>query len=199
MAPSPRVTKLLQRLDPSDPASEEELFAVVYTELREMASSQLRRERTGHTLQSTDLVHEGYMKLQVDLRSVDWEWNSRRQFFHMAARAMRQVLIDHARRRGRNKRGGGAAHVPLHEVDPSDATALYPEESDAEAELRLAEALDVYAALGPAEGEARDMFQLHYYLGLSTETIGESYEVSARTVRRRLNRVKAFLDDYLSR
>ncbi len=119
------VTRILRALDLSDRSQAEELLALVYDELRAVAARQLRRERPDHTLQPTALVHEAYLRL-VDAPDIGWE--GRAHFFGCAARAMRQILVDHARRRGAHKRGGGWERVTLREAvddaDPFDAEIL---------------------------------------------------------------------------
>ncbi len=125
--PREKITEILRRIDPSTPQLEE-LFAVVYDELRVLAEGQLRRERPGHTLQTTALVHEAFLKL-ADTESLDLQ--SRAHFFGIAARAMRQVLVDYARRRQAAKRGGELERVTLNtevvggEDRPADVLDLH--------------------------------------------------------------------------
>lgn len=194
-----RVTRLLRALDPDDPQSTNRLFEAVYEDLKGFARGFLRRERPGHTMASTDLVSEGYLKIQNDLKSVDWEWNSRRQFYKMAARAMRQILVDYAKRRTRQKRGGGAAHVSLDDGPPdallAEATRLYPEAGEATEQLRLDEALKAFKAVSP---EAHEMVEVSYYFGLTHETIAKCFGKSTKTVQRRLDMAEAWLGDYLA-
>jgi RNA polymerase sigma factor (TIGR02999 family) len=105
-----RVTQILQNLNAADPRGRDELVAVVYDDLRALAQAQLRRERAGHTLQPTALVNEAYLRL-FDASANSWE--SRAHFFGVAARAMRQVLVDYARKRDAAKRGGEMERVTL--------------------------------------------------------------------------------------
>src|ERR1700722_7702849 len=136
------VTALLSELSKGKPEAADRLIPVVYGELRRLASSYMRREREGHTLQATALVHEAYMKL-VEQRSVNWQ--SRAHFFGVAAQIMRRLLVDHARGRLRDKRGGGQQFVPLDE-----ALVFSPEQSSDLVELDGA--LDRLAARDPRAG-----------------------------------------------
>jgi len=118
----PDVTGLLRDVSQGRKEALDRLIPVVYQELRRIAHGQLRRERPGHTLSTTAVVHEAYLKL-VDLRQVQWQ--DRTHFFAVAARVMRRVLIDYARGRQREKRGGDAVRIPL--VEGLDATVEHPE------------------------------------------------------------------------
>src|SRR5690348_4271977 len=114
MSADKRVTELLLAVHGGDRAALDHLMPLIYDELRSIARRKLRSERAGHTLTPTSLVHETYLKL-VPLDQVPWQ--SRAHFFAVAAQAMRQVLVNHALRRKRVKRGGGAAHVRLDEAE----------------------------------------------------------------------------------
>ena len=162
-----------------------ELMPLVYEELRRQASRHLRKERAGHTLQTTALIHEAYLKL-VDQRNVRWQ--NRSHFFAIASQAMRRILVDHARERNREKRGGAAENLPLEEAmfavskeKPVDLVALD------EALTRLAE-LD--------RRQAR-IVELKYFGGLGNEETAEVLGVSNATVRRDWNFAKAWLHQQL--
>jgi len=147
------------------------LVPVVYDELRRIAHGQLRREDAGHTLNTTALVHEAYLKL-VDLRAVQWQ--DRMHFFAVAARVMRQVLIDYARGRKRGKRGGDAVRIPLaHDLD---AAVEQPELL-----LELDEALTRLEALN--ERQCR-VVECRTFAGLSVEETAQALGVSPATVKR---------------
>jgi RNA polymerase sigma factor (TIGR02999 family) len=154
----------------SPPAALDRIVPAVYDELRAIAHRQLRAERDGHTLGTTALVHEAYLRL-VDQRRADWQ--DRSHFFAVAARVMRRVLVDHARRRGAAKRGGPHHAVTL---DRQDAAI------DDRAELIVAmdEALDRLAVLD--ERQAR-VVEFRFFAGFTEEETADLLGVSARTVR----------------
>lgn len=163
------VTRLLRAYDPERPESAAELFAAVYGELRRLARALLRRERPGHTLQPTELVHDAFLRL-VDasaVRDVD-----RTRFFGVAARAMRQVLVDHARRRRAGKRGGAWLRVTLDE-------GLGAPAADLDELLALDEALEALAA---RDARAARVVELRVFAGLTVEEIAAALDVSKRTV-----------------
>jgi len=155
-----------------------ELTPLVYRELRQLAASYLRRERPGHTLQPTALVHEAYLRL-VDQTSPNLE--NRSHFYGVAARLMRQILVNHARRKHAAKRGG--IKVPLEESMGSkpDVTPDL---------LELDTALEALEKIDPRKSQA---VELRYFGGLSEEEIARSLNVSAITVRRDLKMAKAWL------
>ena len=163
-----RVTQILRLLDLSDPRQAEDLLAIVYEELRLLARRQLRSERVGHTLQPTALVHEAYLRL-VEARDLTWE--SRAHFFGTAARAMRQILVDHARRRNAAKRGGGAERVTLRS-DVGD-----PEDELAADVIDLHEALERLASNDP---DLARLVELRFFAGLTLDETAETLGVSRR-------------------
>jgi RNA polymerase sigma factor (TIGR02999 family) len=163
-----RVTRLLRVLDLSDPKHAEELLAIVYDELRELARRQLRGEPPGHPLQPTELVHEAYLRL-VDARDMAWE--SRAHFFGTAARAMRQILVDHARRRNAVKRGGGLERVTL------DSGIAAAEDSVTADVLDLNDALE---KLSSHDVELARLVELRFFAGLTLEETAEALGVSRR-------------------
>jgi len=164
-----QLTHMLKRLDLADPAQSEAILAFVYDELRTLASQQMRHEREGHTLQPTALVHEAYLRL-IDGDSVDW--NSRAHFFGIAARAMRQILTDHARRKQASKRGGDWQRVTL------GPDLLADEESLCEV-LELNEALEKLTKKDEMLGR---MVELRFFGGLTLDETAEVLGVSRRKV-----------------
>ena len=176
------VTQLLQAWGAGDARACEELAVLVYDELRRQARRYLRREGEGHTLQATALVHEAWLRLD-DQANVSWE--SRTQFFAVAAQMMRRILVDHARERRALKRGGGAVHVTLGGVDREDGAPngnVVGERSlDAIDLLALDDALARLAALDP--GKAR-LVELRYFAGLSIPEAATALGVSQATLGR---------------
>ena len=164
-----RVTQILKGLDLSDPQQGQELLAVVYDELRQLARGKLRHERADHTLQPTALVHEAYLRL-VDGRAVRWE--SRRHFFGTAARAMRQVLVDHARRRSAGKRGGDQEKVTL-------TTGLGEEVPGVADVIDLHDALEKLAANDP---DLARLVELRFFAGLTLDEAADTLGISRRKV-----------------
>jgi RNA polymerase sigma factor (TIGR02999 family) len=159
---------------------------LIYDELRRQASRYLRKERSNHTLQTTALINEAYLKL-IDQREV--EWQNRNHFFAIAAQAMRRILVDYARERKRDKRGGAAENLPLEEA----AFAVSPEKSvDL---VALDEALNRLAKLD--ERQAR-VVELRYFSGLSIDETAEILGVSNVTVRRDWDFAKAWLHSQLT-
>lgn len=179
------ITRLLIEWSDGNRAALDELYPLVYGELRRLARRHMRRERAGHTLQTTALVHEAYLRL-VDQRGVRWQ--NRAHFFALAARVIRRVLIDHARRNHYAKRGGGARRVALEEAaELSTAKAAEL--------LALDEALDALVALDPRRAE---VVELRYFGGLSNEEIGEVLQVHPNTVVRDWKMARAWLYKELS-
>ena len=156
------------------------LFVSVYEELRRLGHNVLRGERTGHTLATTGLVNEAYFKL-VDQSRV--EWRDRGHFFGVAARAMRQILVDYARRRGAAKRGGGVRVIALEE-------GQVPAEERADALLAVDEALARLAEHDPALAR---VVECRFFAGLTEEETAEAMGTSPRTVQRQWRRAKAWL------
>lgn len=180
MPPAGPVTRLLARLPGGGREVLDELFPIVYGELERVAHRQLRGERTDLTLNTTALVHETYLKL-VGLDRI--EWQNRAHFFAVAARAMRRVLIDHAVRRGAEKRGGGLQRLSL------DETMLLTEER-AEELLALDEALRRLEKL--SERHVR-IVECRFFAGMSIEETAEVLGVSTATVKREWALARAWL------
>lgn len=186
------VTEIVARLTAgggADRASAEELLPHVYDELRQMARRYLSRERPGHTLQPTALVHEAYIKL-VDQSKVDWQ--GRTHFFAVGAKVMRHLLIDHARGKGRAKRGGGWRQVTL----AGGVTPFGEQEFDAADLLALNECLDRLAELDPRQAR---VVELRFFGGLTVPEAALVLDVSPRTVEGDWAHARAWLKRELSR
>jgi RNA polymerase sigma factor (TIGR02999 family) len=156
------------------------LVPLIYGELREIAARQLRRERDGHTLQPTALVHEAYVRL-IDQRRVDW--HGRAHFFGVAARVMRRVLVDHARRHAAHKRGGGITAVAIEEVLETVAAPDIPV-------LALDQAL---ARLEQLDSALSQIVEMRAFGGLTIEETAHVLNVSPSTVKREWRAAKAWL------
>ncbi len=180
VAVSESVTALLVDLSNGDRAAMERLAPLVYEELRRIARRHFRREPTDHTLQSTALVHEAYMRL-VDQTGV--QWRNRAHFFGVAAEMMRRILVDHARHRKAIKRGAGAVKLSL-----DDAIGI-GERRDLEL-VALDEALTALAALDPQQCR---VVELRFFAGLSIEETAEVLGISPATVKRDWVTAKAWL------
>ena len=174
------ITGLLRAWGRGDREAGERLIPLVYDELRRQAARHLRRERREHTLRPTALVHEAYLRLAGQREAV---WQSRAQFFGVAAQVMRRILVDHARRHGAAKRAGSWRRVTL-------AEAVAPAEPRDLEILALEEALSELTALDP--GKAR-LVELRYFGGLSLEETAEVLQVSESTVTREWRMAKAWL------
>ena len=178
------LTQLLAEVSDGKDQAVEQLLPLVYRELRQQAARHLRRERAGHTLQPTALVHEAYLKL-MDQRDVRWQ--NRSHFFGIAAQAMRRILIDHARSRGRNQRGGAAAKVELEEGHAIQE----PKSVDV---LALDQAL---TRLQQLDARQARIVELRYFGGLSVEETAEVVQISPATVKRDWTMAKAWLANQL--
>jgi RNA polymerase sigma factor (TIGR02999 family) len=174
------VTGLLVRWGNGDQAALEELTPLVYDELRRLARAYLRHERQGHTLESTALVHEAYMRL-VDQREVQWQ--SRNQFFGIAASLIRRILVDHARARLAAKRGGSSVKLSL------DEAMAATEKKD----LDLISLNDALKALSETDSQQARIVELRYFAGLTIEETAEVIGISPATVKRDWLVAKAFL------
>ncbi len=179
-SPPENVTRLLQAWSGGDREALDRLFPTLYEELRRQAARHLRAERAGHTLQTTALVHEAYLRL-VDQREVRCQ--NRAHFFGIAAQAMRRILVDHARSRHAAKRGGSAIQVPLEEAHAvADASGVDL--------LDLDEALTRLAALDPQQAR---IVELRYFSGMSIEETAEVLGISPATVKRDWSMARAWL------
>jgi RNA polymerase sigma-70 factor, ECF subfamily len=160
--------------------SPDELFALVYDELRQVARSYMRRERADHTLQATALVNEAYLRL---FDGQPFQWENRKHLFCTISRSMRRILMDHARRRGAERHGGGLQRITLNEQGPGIFGDL-PEF------LALGEALDKLAKLNPRHAQ---VVVLHSFAGLTEEEAAEVLDVSVKTVKNDWRVAKAWL------
>lgn len=176
-------TELLAAWSEGDPSAGDRLVAVLYDELRRLAGRAMRKERPDHTLQPTALVNEAYLRLV----RAEVSYRDRTHFYAIAARVMRQVLVDHARRKGRQKRGGDVARVTLEE----GFVAGDGPEPDL---LALDEALEELASHQPRKARVIELF---YFGGLTAEEVAEVVEVSVATVNRDLRMARAWLYDAL--
>jgi RNA polymerase sigma factor (TIGR02999 family) len=181
------ITQLLIGLKDGDrAAAAAKLMPLVYDEFRALAARHLRHERADHTLQPTALVHEAYLRL-IDQTRVDWQ--GRTHFFAVGAQAIRRILVDHARQKKRQKRGGGAGRVALDE-----SVALAPQR--AEEILALDEALE---KLGKLDHRQAQVVEMRFFAGMNVEEVAEVLGVSKRTVEGDWTMARAWLMRELSR
>jgi len=183
--PSEQITRLLVQWSAGKKTALDQLLPLVYDDLKRLAGAQLRREKTGHTLQSTALVHEAYLRL-VDQRQATWQ--NRVQFFSIASQIIRRILVDHARRRGAEKRGGDAVRVTIDE-------SIAAEQSEFDL-LALEDALEKLATMD--ERQSR-IVELRFFGGLSIEETGEVLGLSEATVKRDWSMARAWLFRELGR
>jgi RNA polymerase sigma factor (TIGR02999 family) len=180
------VTMLLQSWRQGDPSALDRVAEIVDRELRRLAGAYIRRERPGHTLQPTALVNEAFLRLIGQANKVDWE--SRSHFIAIAARHMRQILVDHARRHRAGKRGDGATLISLDDASASTA----PPSTDL---LALDEALERLAAVDPRKARA---MELKYFGGLQMAEIAVVLNLSIKTVEKDVRLAGAWLRAALS-
>ncbi len=178
------VTRLLRNWSYGDENAANELFPIVYDELRRLARRYMRDERPGHTLQTTALIHEAYLRL-VDQRSTQWQ--NRAQFFAVAAQMMRRILVDYARRRAYQKRGGACSNLPLEE------NAVVAPERGHEI-VALDSALERLAGIDARKAR---VVELRYFGGLEVQEIADVLGISAVTVTRDWKMAKAWLHQEL--
>lgn len=176
---SQRISQLLEEWSPDNAPAREEFAALVYEELRHLARRYMRRERPDHTLQTTALVHEAYLRL-VDQRIA---WQSRSQFLGVAATMMRRILVDHAKAHSASKRGADRPKVSLDE-------ALHVSEQPAVHLLAVNDALTKFESVDP---ENARIVELRFFGGLSNEEIGQMVDLSPATVQRRWAAARAWL------
>jgi RNA polymerase sigma factor (TIGR02999 family) len=175
------VTQILSDIEQGDPHAAEQLFPLVYEELRKLAAAKLAGEKAGHTLQATSLVHEVYLRL-VDVEKAR-QWNSRRHFFAAAAEAMRHILVDRARRKRSRKRGGGRRRV---ELDRAEVATV----QDAIEVLAVNEAL---TGLAEADAMAAELVKLRYFAGMSIPEVAEALNLPPRSADRLWAYARAWL------
>jgi RNA polymerase sigma-70 factor (ECF subfamily) len=177
---APDVTQLLANWSQGDQGALEELMPLVYGELRRLASSYLRRERSNHTLQSTALVHEAFMRL---VGQQDVQWRNRAHFYAIAAQMIRRILVDYARSQNAEKRGSGAVKLAL-----DDAMAV-PLQAGIDL-LGLNDALDRLAELDARQSR---IVELRFFTGLSIEETAEVMHLSPASIKREWNTARAWL------
>lgn len=180
MSSQPVVTQLLKHAQTGDRDALDRLLPMVYDELRKLASYQLRRERSNHTLQPTALVHEAYLRL-VNQREVQWQ--DRAHFFGLAAQMMRRILVNHALAHKAEKRGGKEAVISLDEV------VAFAAEREVNLVL-LDEALARLAEIDPSQAK---IVELRFFGGLTVEEVAEVMKISTATVKREWRTAKAWL------
>jgi RNA polymerase sigma factor (TIGR02999 family) len=180
------LTRLLSAVDQGEPQAAERLLPLVYDELRRLAAGQLAAERPGQTLQATALVHEAYVRLVGGEQPQ--QWDSRRHFFAAAAEAMRRILVENARRKGRLKRGGHLQRADLPDVAVAEQT------SDADL-LALDEAFVEFEKLHP---EKARLVKLRYFAGLNEQQAADVLEISRATAARHWAFARAWLFERMS-
>ena len=174
------VTQLLNQLRSGKRQAEAELLRLIYGELRRLARGYMRRERADHTLQPTELVHQAYLRLLADHKR---QWENRAHFYAIAANAMRQILVDYARRRNAAKRGAGRAATTLSERVASA-------QRDSIDIMALDQALERLAKL---DREQSQIVEWHYFAGMTLAEIAEVLGVSTRTVKRQWAAARTWL------
>jgi RNA polymerase sigma factor (TIGR02999 family) len=184
-APPGDVTRLLNALRDGQQNALNELLPLVYKELRVIAANHLRRERSGHTLQPTALINEAYLQL---IKQPNPRFDDRAQFFALASTQMRNLLIDHARKRKSLKRGGGNQAIALDQI------AIAAEEQPKEF-LALNEALDRVSSFDP---ERTRMLEMHYFGGMTYKEIAAVYDKDAKTIQRAVDFIESKLRSALS-
>ena len=178
------VTELLLDCDRDNPQARDQILPLVYDELRRLARAYLGRERRNHTLQATALVHEAYLRL-IDQRQVDWK--NRAQFVGVAAVMMRRILVNHARGRAADKRGGEAERVTLSLAHIGEAPSVDL--------IAVHEALDTLAAIDARKSR---IVELKFFGGLTTAEMAQVMELSPATIEREWNFSRAWLYDVLA-
>jgi RNA polymerase sigma factor (TIGR02999 family) len=179
------VAQILSQIESGDPSAAEQLLPLVYEELRKLAAAKLTHEKPGQTLQATGLVHEAYLRL-VDVEKAQ-HWNSRAHFFGAAAEAMRRILLNRARDKGRLKRGGQRHKVDLEKVD---LAVDIPYEDL----LALDESI---GRLAEENSECADVVKLRFFTGLSIDDAAAALGISASTAKRHWAYARAWLFDAL--
>ena len=174
-----QISQLLEAWAGQDPAAREKLVPIVYDELHRLAHHYMRTERAGHTLQTTALVNEAYLRL-VDVDRM--QWRDRAHFFAMAATMMRRILVDHARAHARDKRGGGVVMTSLDEDVAAPSRGIDV--------IALDDALE---RLGRIDGQQARLVELRYFAGLTIEEAAEALGISAGTLKREWAIAKAWL------
>lgn len=182
-----QITQLLKEWSNGNQTVLDELMPLVYEELRRQASRYLRKERANHTLQTTALIHEAYLKL-VGINEI--EWQNRNHFFALASVAMRRILVDYARERKREKRGGAEENLPLTEASQISAN---------ERSVNLIALDDALNHLAKLDARQAKVVELRYFSGLSIDETAEILGIANSTVRLDWNLAKAWLRQELSK
>ena len=180
-----QLTRALREAGQGDDNAASQLLPLIYDQLKDLARQRMAMERKGHTLQATALVHEAYLRL---IGEGDVPWAGRAQFFRAAADAMRRILIEHARARGRVKRGGGHRRLPLDVVDLAT-------EVDVCEVIALDDAVTRLEKISPGVAE---VVRLRFYAGLSEKETAQALGVTDRTVRREWTYARAWLFSQLT-
>lgn len=186
-APQGDVTRLLDRIQSGDASAHADLFRLIYDELKRTARRLMKRERPDHTLQATALVNEAYLKLTA-MR--EQSWKNREHFLAIAAKVMRQILVDHARAKAADRRGGRGKKVDLEHVFASPGTTEYLDTI-----LAVHEALVTLSELDPRQSQ---IVELAHFGGLSQDEIAQILNVNVRTVKRDWSVAKAWLHKELA-
>ncbi len=184
---SQEISRILQEWSDGGDDATNKLMPLVYDELRRQAARFIRRERDGHSMQTTGLVHEAYLKL-VDQRSVNWQ--NRAHFYGIAAQAMKRILVDHAKARHREKRGGVAENLPLDEA----RFAVSNEKS-----VDLVELDEALTRLANLDARQARLVELKFFAGMSIDEIAEILQISPATIKREWNSAKAWLHSEISK
>lgn len=179
----PDITTILDQVRAGNRNAEVELFDRVYSELRELAQGQMRKERKPHTLQTTALIHEAYLRLMSGKSSPNFE--DRGHFFGAAARVMRQLLTDHARTRNRIKRGGGANRVLLDQV---------LDELEDSHDLDMIDLNTALTDLATMDGRQAQIVELRFFSGMSVDEVAQHLKVSRSTVEKDFASARAWLN-----
>jgi len=178
--PPSEITQLLRKWSEGDRAALDQLMPIVYQELRKLANSYLRGERSDHTLQPTALINEAYIRL---VKQDFPEWQSRKHFYGVAAQLMRQILVEHARARGAAKRGDGAQKLSL------DEAPVFSQERAAD----LVTLDDALTALARFDERKARVVELRYFGGFSVEEVANALDISVATVGREIRMAQAWL------
>lgn len=181
------VTQILSQIESGDPSAAEQLLPLVYDELRKLAAARLAEEKPGQTLQATALVHDAYIRL-VDVEKAE-HWNSRGHFFGAAAKAMRRILVESARRKDREKRGGDLQRHDVNIVDPANI----------EAQVDILELDEALTQLAIDHPEKAQLVQLRYFAGLTLVEAAAALSISTATADRYWRYARAWLAHRLAK
>ena len=169
------VTQVLQRIEAGDQQAADRLLPLVYDELRRLAAARMAHEPSDHTLQPTALVHEAWLRLGADHQP---DWQSRAQFFAAAAEAMRRILIDSARRRLAERRGGRLEHLDINEVEVAEGGNGVRED------IRMVKVSDALEKLAADDPDKAALVKLHFFVGLTLEESARALGIAEPTARR---------------